>query len=122
MITYTLYHNPRCSKSRQTLSLLEQHGITPNIVLYLKTPPSPAILASCLTALGLSPRALLRTQEEAYTTLNLASEQCTDAQLLQAMSDNPALIERPIVMKQTGDSCQAILGRPPENVLQLLSQ
>ncbi len=121
MITYTVYHNPRCSKSRQTLALLEQHGITPRIVLYLKTPPSITALASCLAALGLTPRALLRTQEEAYTTLNLASIQHTDAQLLQAMSDHPKLIERPIVMKETGDICQAVLGRPPENVLQLLS-
>lgn len=120
MTDYTIYHNPRCSKSRQTLALLEQKGIAPNIILYLKTPPNAAALKQCLKALGITPRELLRTKEEAYKNLNLANPRLSDEALIQAMSNNPKLIERPIVLKQTAQQTLAVLGRPPENVLTLL--
>lgn len=120
MTDYTIYHNPRCSKSRQTLALLEQKGISPTVNLYLKTPPCVTTLQTCVTALGITPRALLRTQEEAYKTLNLANTELTDGDLLKAMSEHPKLIERPIVLKQTQNKLTAVLGRPPENVLTLI--
>ncbi|CNI89694.1 MULTISPECIES: arsenate reductase (glutaredoxin) [Yersinia] len=114
----TIYHNPRCSKSRETLALLEQHDIKPQVVLYLDTPPSVATLKELLQQLDFSDaRQLMRTKEELYKTLNLADKALTQAQLLQAMSDNPKLIERPIVVYQG----QARIGRPPEQVLEILS-
>lgn len=114
----TIYHNPRCSKSRETLALLEQHDIKPRVVLYLDTPPSVATLKELLQQLDFSDaRQLMRTKEELYKTLNLADKALTQAQLLQAMSDNPKLIERPIVVYQG----QARIGRPPEQVLEILS-
>lgn len=112
----TIYHNPRCSKSRQTLALIEASGHTPEIVRYLETPPSTEQLRAILHALDLPPRALLRKGEEAYKTLNLASDHWIDDEIIKAMVDNPKLIERPIVTKGS----KAILGRPPENVLDLL--
>lgn len=116
MINLTIYHNPRCSKSRQTLNLLTERGIEPEIVLYLDTPPSHNELTDLLTKLGINARQLLRKGEEAYKSLNLGDPDLADEQLIQAMIDNPKLIERPIVVK--GD--KAILGRPPENVLDLI--
>ncbi len=112
----TLYHNPRCSKSRQTLALLEDHGITPNIVLYLETPPDQATLARLVKQLGISPRELLRKGEDAYKTLNLANPDLSDDELLTAMAAHPKLIERPIVVNGN----RAVLGRPPQNALQIL--
>ncbi len=109
---YTIYHNPRCSKSRQTLALLQAHGVQPIIVDYLKTPPDSAALSSILTILGIEPRELMRKNETAYAEHNLGEPSKTRAELIQAMIDNPILIERPIVTKGR----QAILGRPPENV------
>ena len=119
--TYTIYHNPRCSKSRQTLALLEEHNITPSVIEYLSNPPDAPTLASLLNMLGLTPRELMRTKEAAYADANLDAPTLSDAELVQAMIDAPILIERPIVVKhddQHGD--QAVLGRPPENVLALL--
>lgn len=116
MSDVTIYHNPRCSKSRQTLQLLEENGIQAEIVLYLETPPSVAQLKKLLGQLGISPRALLRTGEDAYKENNLKDASLSDAQLLEAMVKYPKLIERPIVVK--GD--KAVLGRPPENVLELI--
>jgi len=113
-VTLTIYHNPRCSKSRQTLQLLDGHGIAPRVVKYLDTPPSVDELSKIAASLG-GPRGFIRTGEDAYKTLNLSD--ATDAQLLQAMHENPKLIERPIVVAADG---QAALGRPPENVLKLL--
>ncbi|WP_145525472.1 arsenate reductase (glutaredoxin) [Yersinia vastinensis] len=114
----TIYHNPRCSKSRETLALLEQHDIKPQVVLYLDTPPSVATLKELLQQLDFSDaRQLMRTKEELYKTQNLADKALTQEQLLQAMSDNPKLIERPIVVYQG----QARIGRPPEQVLEILS-
>ncbi|RYM62336.1 arsenate reductase (glutaredoxin) [Serratia liquefaciens] len=117
MKNVTIYHNPRCSKSRETLALLEQHGVTPDVVLYLETPPSVDQLKKLLKELGFSSaRELMRKKEDLYKALKLADESLSEAQLLQAMVDNPKLIERPIVVKDT----QARIGRPPEQVLEIL--
>ncbi|WP_372876630.1 arsenate reductase (glutaredoxin) [Spongiibacter marinus] len=116
MSVYTLYHNPRCSKSRQTKQLLEDNGITPEVVLYLEDSPSADTLRDLLAKLGISPRQLLRKGEAEYKERGLADDSLSDEALIQAMVEAPKLIERPIVVK--GD--QAVLGRPPENVLALL--
>lgn len=116
MSDITIYHNPRCSKSRQTLQLLEEKGIEPNIVLYLETPPSATELKAILKKLGITARELLRKGEDAYKENNLSDTTLTESALIEAMIKFPKLIERPIVIK--GD--QAVLGRPPENVLKLV--
>lgn len=112
----TIYHNPRCSKSRQTLLLLEEQGVTPNVIEYLKTPPSVEKLGEILTLLQLSPRELMRKKEAPYAELNLADASMSEAELINAMVNNPVLIERPIVLANG----KAAIGRPPENVLALL--
>lgn len=111
-----IYHNPRCSKSRQTLALLEEKGISPEVVLYLETPPSPAELAAVLKKLGVGARELLRKGEDEYKALGLDNASLAEADLIAAMVAHPKLIERPIVVKGS----KAVLGRPPENVLALL--
>lgn len=116
MSAYTIYHNPRCSKSRQTLQLLEENGVQPEVVLYLETPPDEALLKGLLGKLGISARQLLRKGEEEYKLRGLADKSLSDEQLVQAMCAAPKLIERPIVVK--GE--RAVLGRPPENVIELL--
>jgi arsenate reductase len=112
----TLYHNPRCSKSRQALALLEQEGIVPQVVKYLETPPDEAALTDLLALLKLEPRELMRQGEEEYTALNLADETLSHEQLIAAMVANPRLIERPIVLANG----KAVIGRPPEKVLDIL--
>lgn len=113
----TIYHNPRCSKSRETLQLLEEIKITPEVIHYLDTAPSVKELKTLLKALGFDDaRKLMRTKEEIYKTLKLADETSQDA-LIQAMHENPKLIERPIVV--VGD--KARLGRPPEQVKELFN-
>lgn len=112
-----IYHNPRCSKSRQTLQLLEENGVTPEIIEYLKTPPSKDELKAILKALDKSPRDLMRKGEAEYKENNLADKTLTDEQLIDAMLQYPRLIERPIVV--TSDNKFA-LGRPPESVLDIL--
>lgn len=112
----TLYHNPRCSKSRDALTLLRDKGVEPEVVLYLETPPTAKSLKALLAKLGISARDLLRKGEDAYKELNLADEKLSEAALIKAMVENPKLIERPIAIK--GD--KAIVGRPPENVLTIL--
>ena len=112
----TLYHNPRCSKSRQTLELLAQNGITPQIVKYLETPPDAATLRSLLDMLGLEPRQLMRQKETEYAALRLDNADLSTDQLIQAMIDHPRLIERPIAVKDG----KAAIGRPPEQVLSIL--
>ncbi|GKX41719.1 arsenate reductase [Pectobacterium carotovorum subsp. carotovorum] len=113
----TIYHNPRCSKSRETLALLQEHNITPDVVLYLDTPPDATTLTQLIKQLGFtSARELMRTKEEIYQQLGLSDAALTEAQLIQAMIDNPKLIERPIVVAQG----QARIGRPPEQVLEIL--
>ena len=112
----TLYHNPRCSKSRQTLALIEERGIKPTIIEYLKTPPSHLQIDSILRGLEMQPRDLMRTKESIYSDLNLDDETLSRDQLIEAMVNNPKLIERPILI--AGD--QVVVGRPPENVLTIL--
>lgn len=114
-MSVVIYHNPRCSKSRQTLALLEEKNIQPEIIKYLDTPPSVAELKSLFAQLKLENiRAMMRTKEEIYKELNLAD--ATDEQLFEAMAANPKLIERPIVVSNG----QAKHGRPPEQVLDIL--
>ena len=114
----TIYHNPRCSKSRETLSLLQSRGIDPQVVLYLDTPPDADTMHELLQLLGReSPRELMRQKEDLYKSLNLADQALSDAALIQAMVDNPKLIERPIVVSRG----QARIGRPPEQVLEIVS-
>ena len=117
MSKITIYHNPRCSKSRQTLALLEEHKVTPEIVLYLETPPDAKQLKTLISKLGIEPRQLLRTSETEYKQMNLADKSLGDAAIIEAMVKAPILIQRPIVVK--GD--KAVLGRPPENALELIS-
>ncbi|QKE62560.1 arsenate reductase (glutaredoxin) [Aquipseudomonas campi] len=117
MTDLTLYHNPRCSKSRGALELLEARGLTPNILRYLETPPTAAELQSLLSKLGIGARQLLRTGEDEYKALNLADSNLSEAQLIAAMVAHPKLIERPILI--AGD--KAVIGRPPEKVLELLA-
>ncbi len=114
-MSVTIYHNPRCSKSRQTLALLEEKGIEPEVIKYLDTPPSVAQLQTIYQQLGVSQvRDMMRVKEADYKELNLAD--ADDNTLFSAMAERPKLIERPIVI--TGD--QARLGRPPEQVLEIL--
>ena len=110
------YHNPRCSKSRNALQLLESRGLQPHVVLYLETPPDANQLHELLRKLGISARQLLRSGEEAYKSLDLADPQLSEERLIQAMLSHPKLIERPILV--AGE--RAIIGRPPENVLEIL--
>ena len=117
MSEVTIWHNPRCSKSRATLSLLEEHGLNPKIVEYLKTPPSAEELKSVLKKLHMKPRVLMRKGEDIYKELNLADESLSDDKLIDAMVKNPVLIERPVVLY----AARAALGRPPENVLDLFT-
>ncbi|WP_054885568.1 arsenate reductase (glutaredoxin) [Pseudomonas sp. NBRC 111130] len=116
MTDLTLYHNPRCSKSRGALELLEQRGLAPTIVRYLETPPDAATLKALLGKLGIAPRQLLRSGEDEYKSLDLANPALSDAQLIDAMVNHPKLIERPILV--AGD--KAVIGRPPEKVLEIL--
>lgn len=116
MSSTTIWHNPRCSKSRQTLQLIRDRGIEPIVVEYLKTPPSEAELIDALKALGFAPRALMRKNEAPYSELALGDEGLSDAELIAAMVGNPVLIERPVVFRDK----RAVVGRPPENVLELL--
>tara|TARA_R110002072_G_scaffold19040_23_gene70609 strand:- start:599 stop:964 length:366 start_codon:yes stop_codon:yes gene_type:complete len=112
----TIYHNPRCSKSRQTLQLLRDRGLEPTIVEYLKTAPDAATLARLLAMLGVPARDLLRKGEALYKELNLADDRLSQDALIAAMVANPILIERPIVVANG----KAALGRPPEKVLEIL--
>ncbi|WP_122667729.1 arsenate reductase (glutaredoxin) [Pseudomonas viridiflava] len=116
MTDLTLYHNPRCTKSRGALELLQARGLSPDVVLYLETPPDAAQLRELLGKLGISARQLLRTGEDDHKQLNLADASLSDEQLIAAMAAHPKLIERPILV--VGD--KAVIGRPPENVLELL--
>lgn len=116
MAAVTLYHNPNCSKSRQTLALLQAREVTINLVEYLKQPPTAAELRQLLNALGLNARQLMRTKEPVYLELNLEDTALTEAALIDAMVENPILIERPIALTTQS----AVIGRPPENVLTLL--
>ena len=115
MSEFTIYHNPRCSKSRNTLALLQENGVEPEIVLYLETPPDQAALRKLLGQLGISAAQLVRRGEEAYKICGLGRDS-SEEELVEAMAGHPKLIERPIVVR--GE--RAVLGRPPENALELL--
>ena len=115
-VSVTIYHNPRCSKSRETLALLNERGHEVHIVEYLKTPPDAPTLASLLAGLGLEPRELMRKTEAAYKELGLDDPALDRAALIAAMARNPVLIERPIVVAGP----RMALGRPPEAVLDIL--
>ncbi|MCY0109534.1 MULTISPECIES: arsenate reductase (glutaredoxin) [Pseudomonas] len=116
MTDLTLYHNPRCSKSRGALELLEARGLTPNVVRYLETPLNAAQIKALLGKLGISARQLLRTGEDEYKMLQLADTNLSEAQLIAAIAEHPKLMERPIL--EVGD--KAVIGRPPEQILELL--
>ena len=115
-MTVTIYHNPRCSKSRQTLELLRSQGLEPNIIEYLKTPPGKSELSGILALLGMGPRELMRQKETAYKANGLDAADLSDGQLIDAMIEHPVLIERPIVLANG----KAAIGRPPENVLDII--
>ncbi len=117
MSGYTIYHNPRCSKSRSTLALLQEHGVEPTIVLYLESAPDAVLIKQLLQQLGLRADQLVRRGEDAYNACGLGADSSED-ELISAMATHPKLIERPIVVK--GD--RAVLGRPPENVLALIEE
>lgn len=116
MTDVVIYHNPRCSKSRETLQLLQQRGLAPTVIEYLKTPPDRAELTSLLAKLGMRARDIARTDDPQFKALQLEDGDAGDAQLIEAMAAHPQMIQRPIVV--VGD--RAALGRPPEAVLALL--
>lgn len=112
----TIYHNPRCTKSRQTLALLEERGIAPTVIDYLKNPPSEAELDKLLKLLRLEPRELMRKQEAEYKQAGLDDPALSRTQLIRAMVTYPKLIERPIVVANG----KAAIGRPPEKAIEIL--
>ena len=115
-MSVTIYHNPKCSKSRQTLELLGEKNITPTIIEYLKNPPTAKKLKEILSLLGITPRDLMRKKEDAYEELELKDPSLSDEDLIGFMVKHPILIERPIVVTNG----KAALGRPPEQVLDIL--
>jgi len=115
-MTVTIYHNPRCSKSRETLELIRGKGIEPEIVLYLETPPDADTLDHLLTLMGREPREAMRTKETPYKELGLSDPGTSREALIEAMVNHPVLIERPIVVS----GGKAAMGRPPEAVLAIL--
>jgi arsenate reductase (glutaredoxin) len=115
-MSVTIYHNPKCSKSRQTLELLSAKGITPTIIEYIKNPPTVEKLKEILSQLGIMPRDLMRKKEDIYKELELGIVSLSDKDLIDLMVEHPILIERPIVIANG----KAVLGRPPEQVLDIL--
>ena len=115
-MTVTIYHNPRCSKSRETLRLLEARGIRPQIVEYLNTPPTEAELKNLIAMLGIRPRELVRKGEPEYKQARLDEPNSSDTEIIRALAKHPKLMQRPIVVANR----KAALGRPPENVLKIL--
>ena len=116
MTEITIYHNPRCTKSRQTLALLEDKGINPKVVEYLKTPLNKSEVADILQKLGKSPRDIIRKGEVEYKESGADNKDLSDEQLIEKIAQNPKLLERPIVVNNQ----KAAVGRPPENVLAIL--
>ena len=116
MATVTIFHNPRCSKSRSSLAILNEQGLEPEIRLYLENPPNEAELRSILAKLGIPARDLLRKGELDYKALNLSEPDVSETEIIKAMTEYPKLIERPIVIKED----KAMIGRPPERILELL--
>ncbi len=116
VMSVTIYHNPRCSKSRQTLALLKERHIEPDIILYLDTPPDAVTLKTLLKQLGLNARELMRKGEQVFKDNQLSNPELSEEQLIHSMCQHPKLIERPIVVANG----QARIGRPPESVLEIL--
>ena len=117
MTKVSIYHNPKCSKSRQTLELLKSHNCDIQIIKYLKQPPSHSELQHIIEILNLqSPRELIRQKEAEYKSLHLDNENLSASELIEAMIANPKLIERPIVISGK----RAVIGRPPENALEII--
>lgn len=112
----TIWHNPRCSTSRRVLEMIRNKGIEPHVVEYLKTPPSAAELKAVLAKLGIGARDLLRKKELDYRKRGLDDEKVTDAAAIRAMTENPVLIERPVVLAGR----RAVLARPPERVFEVI--
>lgn len=115
-MSVSIYHNPRCSKSRQTLALLEEKNVAPTVIEYLKTPPTKTELKQILKMLEINARELLRTKEKEYAELGLNNPDLSEDQIIDIMIEHPKLIERPIVVSGK----QAAIGRPPEKVLEIL--
>ena len=115
-MSVTIYHNPRCSKSRETLAMLESRGFIPRVIEYLLNPPDTKTLTAIVKKLRVPARKLLRTKEAAYLENGLDNEKLTDVQIIAAIVNNPILMERPIVLAND----KAAIGRPPENVLEIL--
>ena len=109
-----IYHNPRCSKSRQTLDLIRGNGVEPEVIEYLNSPPTKAEIKEILGFLGLPAREIVRTKEEVFKALDV--DLSNDSQVISAISKNPKIMERPIVV----NGAKAVIGRPPENVLEIL--
>lgn len=116
MKNVTIYHNPRCSKSREALQLLVDNDIQPTVIEYLKTPLNVNEIKKLLKLLAIKPREIMRKNETLYKTLNLENEKLSDEKLINALVENPILIERPIVVVKN----KAVIGRPPEKVLELI--
>lgn len=115
-MSVTIYHNPKCSKSRQTLALLGEQDVSPTIIEYLKSPPSAETLKEILSLLKMGPRDLMRKKEEEYVKCELENDSLSDDELIGFMIKHPVLIERPIVLANG----KAAIGRPPEQVLEIL--
>jgi len=116
MADVTIYHNPKCSSSRNTLAFICEAGIEPKVITYLKTPPSARELKAIIKRMGIGVRDVMRTKEDAYATLKLDNPKLSDDQLIEAMVAHPILIQRPIVVTAKG----VRLGRPPESVKEIL--
>ncbi len=116
MSDFTIYHNPRCSKSRQTLELLQENGVEPTIIEYLNNPPSAKELDSVLNMLGIEPQQLMRKKEAEYKEAGLNDDSLSRAEQIKRMVAFPKVIERPVVFSKA----KAVVGRPPENVLDII--
>jgi arsenate reductase len=119
-MSITIYHNPRCSKSRKTLETLQEKGIKPSVVEYLKNPPNAEQLDTFLTYLNITPRDLMRKGEAEYKDNKLEDNSLTHQQLVEAMIKYPKLIERPIVVVEEAGQTKVAIGRPLENVLEII--
>ncbi|MCH2203628.1 MAG: arsenate reductase (glutaredoxin) [Fuerstiella sp.] len=117
MSVYTIYHNPRCSKSRQTLQLLRDNGIEPEIVEYLNEPPTRTELRKIVRALGIPARALIRRKEKLFAEVGDSEARYSDSAAVNLLASHPRLMERPIVIRDE----KAVIGRPPENTLELIA-
>lgn len=115
-MTIKIYHNPRCSKSRQALEALQNKGIEPEIILYLETPPSFAEIADILKKLQMKPRDIMRKKEAEYEEQNLSNQKLSDSDLIEAITKTPKLLERPIVVNGN----KVAIGRPLENILKII--